>query len=726
MGAGTQRATWLRIRGAWSVPILLLALLWSGEPHATARAASSITIAVADVRVTVRADGAFTIALRSPRWAFAGTLGGPLAALRAHAGSDRLGRFSEIDGISRGPYPAREAVRLYNARPTVLFTRSYLTAGPAASFPVLTGYPHGLAHLSYLGRFAVYTFGALSPDSPWLFFDGHDNAFMLSPVANPLVARTTRSANGALRGGIDPAIARLPRGFTQQTLLVAGHGINDVSQAWGRALTGLQGATRAGNEATASLRYLGYWTDTGAAYYYAYDRALGYAGTLLAVRAAFRRLHIPLGYLELDSWWYPKGPAASWQGSGVLRGGIARFEAAPALFPSGLAAFQRRLGLPLIVHARWIDPSSPYRRVYRTSGNVITDPRYWRQIAAYLHGAGVIAYEQDWLAAYAQPAMNLTDPIAFLDTMAGALRASGIDLLYCMPLARDLLQGALYPNLLGARVSYDHFTSRQWTRALYDARLDAALGLWPWDDVFRSGETDNLLLATLSAGIVGVGDPLGAIDAASLKRAIRGDGVLVKPDAPIVPTDDTTIADAAGLDRPMVAFAYSDHGAMRALYVFAYRRGRATQAAFRPASLGLSGRVYVYDYFAGTGRAIAPGATFRTTVGGGSYYIATPIGRSGIALLGDLARFASMGRQRIARLDDTGRIEATVTFGAGERSVTLSGYAPTTPLVDVRGGHAGAISFNRAAHLFQATITRGASQSAVVEMREPGTPPQPT
>ena len=40
-------------------------------------------------------------------------------------------------------------------------------------------------------------------------------------------------------------------------------------------------------------------------------------------------------------------------------------------------------------------------------------------------------------------------------------------------------------------------------------RLASALGEWPWTDVFMSSETSNLLLSTLSASMVGVGDALG-------------------------------------------------------------------------------------------------------------------------------------------------------------------------------------------------------------------------
>jgi hypothetical protein len=236
-----------------------------------------------------------------------------------------------------------------------------------------------------------------------------------------------------------------------------------------------------------------------------------------------------------------------------------------------------------------------------------------------------------------------------------------------------------------------------------------------------SDETDNLLLSNLSAGIVGVGDPLGTINAANLTKVMRGDGVLVKPDAPLAPTDPTYFADAAGIDQPMVAFTFTDHGTARTLYVFAYRRRTASVATFRPADLGLPGRMYVYNYFRRAGRVLAPGATFHDTVASGSYYIAAPIGRSGMALLGDLGRFVSMGRQRITQLSDTGRIHAMVTFGAGEDRVVLSGFAPRAPLLSAREGRIGVVSYDRSTHIFQAPVSPGPSGSAVLVISEPAT-----
>ncbi len=707
-----------RSHGATGIIFRLAALLvlWATlTPGADARPSQGAHAAdtIGDLHVHVDPDGTYTLTAPRPAWTFSGTVDHAVTDIATHSSADKVGRYVETDFTVNTSSPVVDGIRLYTGQPIVLLTQRYLAAAAPIAFPVLKTYPRGLHHMSYTGKFGIYTFQKLDPASPWLFFNSQGQAFLLSPAEDFLVAHDTMDANGTLRFGLAAAITHVPRGYTRQTLLTLGSRINATYDLWGRAMTALQGKTPVGNEATTELKYLGYWTDNGAAYYYNDDTALGYEGTLLAVRRDFQQAGIPLGYMELDSWWYPKGSSATWQGNGYERGGIYQYTASPDLFPSGLADFQRRLGLPLVVHARWIDASSPYRATYRMSGNVITDPRYWQAIAAYLVGAGVVTYEQDWLADLAHTDLNLTDPSAFLDNMAAAMQTRGIDLQYCMPLPADLLQSVRYANLATVRVSDDHFAENHWDSDLFDSRQASALGLWPWTDVFDSGQTDSLLLSVLSGGIVGVGDPLGALDAENLRRAMRGDGVLVKPDAPIVPDDDAYLGEATGADQPMVASTYSDHGRLRYLYVFAYHHQSAAKATFAPDDLGASGSVYVYNYFRGTGQVVAAGAAYHDAVGSGSYYIAAPIGPSGIALLGDLGRFVSMGAQRIGGVVDTGILRATIRFGRGERSVTLSGYASAAPRVEAIGGSTGAVSFDAATHLFHAAVSPAAGATAV-------------
>ncbi len=348
---------------------------------------------------------------------------------------------------------------------------------------------------------------------------------MLSPADNFLVSRMNESPGGAAEIRIAQRIQTLPAGFSHSTLLVFDKGVNQAFSVWGSALLALGGKLRAANDANVVLAKLGYWTDNGARYYYKFDPQLGYAGTLLAVRDQFAKLGVPLGYMQLDSWWYPKGVNARWNSvSSALPDGEYTYRADKELFPDGLAAFQQSLGLPMVTHARWISTASPYRTQFKMSGNVVLDPAFWKSTSEYLAAAGVVTYEQDWLDHNAQTELNLQDPQSFLENMSQAMLSKGITIQYCMPLPSHYMASTQYSNVQTIRTSDDRFDREKWDSFLYDSRLATAVGLWPWTDVFFSNELPNLILSTLSAGPVGVGDALGETNAHNLAAAVRADG----------------------------------------------------------------------------------------------------------------------------------------------------------------------------------------------------------
>jgi hypothetical protein len=262
------------------------------------------------------------------------------------------------------------------------------------------------------------------------------------------------------------------------------------------------------------------------------------------------------------------------------------------------------------------------------------------------------------------------------------------------------------------RTSEDRFDTTRWAENLYGSRLAHALGIWPWTDVYMSPETRNLLISTLSAGPVGTGDALTTVNATNLLKSVRPDGVIVKPDVPLVPVDDAYVNDALGQKRPMVATTYTDHTDSRALYVYAYGENASQlTSSFKPADFGIASSAYVYDFFAATGMVVNAGGTFNFTTtmpevtNGGSYYIVVPFGPSGIAFLGDTNKFVTRGKKRISSFSDTGLLRATVAFAAGETNVTLCGYAPSSPYALALAGATNNLAYDSVSHLFTVNMT---------------------
>src|ERR1044071_450230 len=346
--------------------------------------------------------------------------------------------------------------------------------------------------------------------------------------------------------------------------------------------------------------------------------------------------------------------------------------------------------MPFILHARWIDASSPYRSQYTMSNNVSIDPAYWTMIATSIKGANTITYEQDWLSVTGVASTNnLTDQDAYLDTMAQGMAGAGIDIQYCMPWARHILQSSKYQNVTNSRVSDDRFDRNRWRTFFYGSRLVYSVGDWPWSDVYKSTEHDNLLLSLLTAGPFGSADALNAADFPAIKRAIRPDGVIIKPDAPILLLDRSIVDEARGSSGTAIATTYTQHPGGRFTYVFAFTDTANSMASFTPAELGYSGSVYTYDVNNDSGRvatsAQAISATLATTTST-AYYLVAPIGPSGLALLGERGKLAAVGKKRIATLSDDGAITANIQFGAGEGPIMLQGYAPAPPTVTATSG----------------------------------------
>jgi hypothetical protein len=681
-------------------------------------------------------SGAYAITGQPQGWTFGGSLGAATQSAEVVRGSDLAGAFQEIRFRWNPGRPLSGSIRIYDGRPAALFTLTSESAAaqPPSPWPLFTAIPSGLHHFSYKDQvFSPPSFELEQTGTPWLLFDDKARAVILSPANQFMTARMVGDGEHELACGLNEGVADLPAGFAQQTLMVFGAGINAAWDEWGRTLTDLGGKARPANDSDIGLRTLGYWTDNGAYYYYNYDPSLGYEGTLVDLARHYRDRAIPIRYLQLDSWWYyksltdPNGkavktkktslPAGEWN----RYGGLLAYDAHPAVLPSGLAGAQKRIGLPFITHNRWIDPASTYRAKYRISGYAAVDPRWWDRIIGSIADGGVVCYEQDWLNIIYNHSPELrTKPgvgEAFTDNMARAAAQRGLSVQYCMALPRYFLQGSRYSNLTTVRTSDDRFMLPRWEPFLYTSRLASAIGAWPWTDVFMSTETDNLMVATLSAGMVGVGDAIGSENRENLLRSARADGVLVKPDVPLLPIDSVYVGDANESEKPpMIAATHTDHGARRTCYVFAFDRDTdSVHAEFKPSELGLSGQVLVFEMRSGTARkqpAESP-CSYELPPGSTEFCEIAPFGVSGIAFFGDSGKFVSSGHKRIAAIDEKpGSLAATVIFAAGEKSVRLFGYAASAPRAIARGGAVGPVAYDSPTGRFEADVSPAAGVAA--------------
>lgn len=657
--------------------------------------------AQSDIRVRVDSrTGNYSIHSETTGWTFAGSIGKPLSGMQSGKGRDAIGTYRSIRFRWKSNIPFQGSIRWYEQVPVVLFSYK-LPQGSLRSpgaFPDFSSIPDSLYHFSYRNiNFAPPEFSLEQSSTPWLLFNGRYQACVISPASDFIVSLLSGDGKTRISSGLNPGLQNLPAGFTHSTILVCSQGIHSCWDTWGRALRALYHRKRPSNESDRILKYFGYWTDNGADYYYHYDTTKGYEGTLLAVRDQYRRRNIPLGYMQLDSWWYDKSiydpdgkPDAGHMNPGLPAepwnryGGLMRFQADSFLFPGGLASFQHRLGLPLVTHNRWIDPRSPYHRQFRISGFAATDTLFWQQIMQYLQRGGVKTYEQDWLNFIYNKSPRMATDLAvgneFTDGMARAAKARGIDLQYCMAMPRFFLQGLNYDNLTTIRTSDDRFEPKKWYSFIFTSQLAYEMGIWPWCDVFKSGETGNMILSVLSAGVVGTGDALGKEDSHQILMACRKDGILVKPDAPLLPMDADYRHLAQGLNTPLLAETYTRQGTIRTNYVFAFQRPgiQGTRYRFRPSDLGMKGITILYDPLGQKITRLNSDSPFhgRLPERGYQYFILAPLGSCGIAMLGDTGQIVATGRERIPWMMATSKsLSLDLNFASGEGERILRGYS---------------------------------------------------
>ncbi len=667
-------------------------------------------------------SGGYVIHAKEFDWTFKGSIGQSLSNVTTSDGQDSIGSYKAIHFKWKADNNYQATIRQYNNKPVLLFL--LITPQKAhhikANFPSFTTFPGSMHHYSFDNNaFAPHEFKLVNTSTPWLFLNDKDEAFIFSPASDFIVSKM-EGGGGTIASSVNSKLKDLPTHFTHKSILVLGKHIHSAWARWGKNLRSLYGRRRPGNESDPTLKYYGYWTDNGAYYYYNYDKSKGYPGTLRAVKKHWKQEGIPMGYMQLDSWWYYKskyGPSSSEnvkyleankkhsfsvKGSWHNSGGMLTYRPDKTIFPKGFEYFHEHIKLPLMVHNRWIDPRSSYHKKYKITGYAATDSKFWDDIANYLKSVGIVDYEQDWLNVIynhtSRMASDLSVGNKFTDNMAQAMRNKGIDMQYCMAMPRFFMQGLKYNSLTTARTSDDRFEPVKWGDFIYTSQLAYAMGIWPWSDVFMSRETGNMIVSVLSGGTVGTGDKLGEEDKTNILKAARSDGVLVKPDAALLPMDSDYINEANHVHRPMLAYTYTKQNNIRTNYVFAFtpKNTSLSQYSFTPSGtdLGMKGKVVIYDPLEGTVKKMNADSTFTGSLSNGSitkemkktgdtrggkyrytYYMIAPVTPVGIAFLGDEGKITATGRQRISTLKSAPKeLTVGVTFAKGESSIQLHGY----------------------------------------------------
>jgi len=195
---------------------------------------------------------------------------------------------------------------------------------------------------------------------------------------------------------------------------------------------------------------------------------------------------------------------------------------------------------------------------------------------------GLRVYEQDWLFTVFDNMnilqTNITFGKSWLHQMGSGAARSGVDIQYCMPYPRYVLQSVEIPNVVQVRASGDNTPGNVGNAEIGESNLlSYALGIASFKDGFwtvsdepgnpYNNETEpspglHAVVATLSMGPVYPSDKIGYTNISLLARSHRADGLILKPDRPAFALDVSYYHRAFGTKGPdaaQVTLAQSNH-----------------------------------------------------------------------------------------------------------------------------------------------------------------------
>lgn len=650
-------------------------------------------------------------------------------------GADWLGEYSAVS-VADGD--VRCTVRAYRRRAMVVFRSeatvdlSGLATGafdqPALGWPVFTpaqrtagGAPDGLRALAYqhceFGLPSVV--GAdldgffLLPHRPptgWpLLLSAADGRTLLVAPLDAFHDQTIGLNGGTLRCGWHGDLDAVPEGFSTDLAVLAGPDARSCLGEWGAMLQDAAGTVRPGRWPDALGSRPSYWTDNGAAYWYRTEPGHDAAGSIVAAVEDLRDAGVPVGSVQLDSWFYPHTELRPFDTDEwvVPPSPMLAWEERPDVLPEGIAALRERLGgVPLAAHMRHLSAAAPIagQVPVHVDGDVAVpaDPEGYERWLDQCVAWGVETFEHDWLVEVFFGVRGLRErpgrARAWQEGIDAAARERGITLQWCMATPADFAETVTLTQVTSVRTSGDHgyiaTPGQLWAWFCCTNALAGALGLMPFKDVFRTdpevaGDTGEpeALLSALSTGPVGMGDRAGRMDALQALRTCRADGVLIKPHTPIAATSRSLVANAAFTPELFVASCASLHEAGRWAYVTALHTNGGEEEVggdVRFAELGVdapAGDVVVWDWRARTATRLGPDGRWPVQLDkeGWAYLVLAPVLHGRLAVIGDTSKFVTAGdaRLEVALGPDGARL---VVKGAGE-TVTLTGWAAEAPTV---------------------------------------------
>ena len=552
------------------------------------------------------------------------------------------------------------------------------------------------------------------PPTGWpLLLTREDGRTLLVAPLNAFHEMTIGLQDGAVRCGWHGDLESAPAGFSTNLAVLAADGPRAALDAWGGMVRAAAGTVRPGRWADALGSRPSYWTDNGSAYWYKTEPGMDVAQSIVAAVDGLRAGGVPVGAVQLDSWFYPHAELRPFNTEEWLVPPTAMiaWDARNDALPDGIASLRHRLGdPPLVAHIRHLSAHAPIAAETPTWSDgpyaVPSTPEAYARWLDQCVAWGVETLEHDWLVEVFFGVRELRArpgrAAAWQEGIDAAARERGITLQWCMGTPADFARTTTLTQVTSVRTSGDHgyiaTPGQLWAWFCTTNALAASLGLMPFKDVFRAdpevagrnGEPEALLSA-LSTGPVGLGDRVGRMDPAIALRTCRADGLLIKPHDPVTAVDESLLAGPAFNPVPLIADCTSHHPAGCWSYVVAMHanpgddpvsgaiRLRALRSRARAGDPGGAGDVVAWNWRTGTAERLGADATIPVVLEreDWAFYVLAPVLPSGLAVVGDATKFVTAGDARLEIFATPGGVRLVVK-GAGEL-VTVTGWAERAP-----------------------------------------------
>ena len=103
------------------------------------------------------------------------------------------------------------------------------------------------------------------------------------------------------------SVHNIPISESLETVVVWGPNLRAAMERWGEVLRLYNGKEIGIAHNDYVSNFLGYWMDNGAYYYYNPLPNMNYEETIIEIQNRLHGRHVPIKYVNYDSWFYEKG-----------------------------------------------------------------------------------------------------------------------------------------------------------------------------------------------------------------------------------------------------------------------------------------------------------------------------------------------------------------------------------------------------------------------------------